>query len=65
MTKDLTDENIKLMEQVNTLQECNTFWAHECEKLASIVWYKMFLIVSCALNLTFISSIIGLWLWLK
>lgn len=54
-----------LLQRIRTLQENNTAWAHECENLGAIFWYKLFLFASCALNLAFIFGIVGWWLWLK
>ena len=56
-----------LLKRVRALQENNTFWAHECEKLHTLGWYKFGFFVSCVLNVMLIISIImfGWWLWVE
>ena len=53
-----------LLKRIRDLQSNNSFWAEQCEKLHTLGWYKVGLIVSCALNLAFIFGIMGWWLWL-
>jgi hypothetical protein len=54
-----------LLQRIRTLQENNTAWAHECEKLHALGWYKFGFIVSCALNLVLGFGVAGWWLWLR
>jgi hypothetical protein len=56
------DNTSSLLKRIRELQSNNAAWAHECEKVGSIFWYRLFLFVSCALNLAFIFGIVG-WLW--
>jgi len=56
-----------LLKRIRDLQFNNTYWSVQCEKLHTLGWYKVGLVVSCALNLAFIFGFIfvGWWLWLK
>ena len=54
-----------LLQRIRQLQRNNVFWARECEKLYTQVWYKFFLVVSYALNLAFIFGFIGWEVWEK
>jgi len=66
MSIDVNDTS-NLLQSIRTLQTNNTFWAHECEKLHTLGWYKFGFVVSCVLNLVFIFGyiFIGWWIWLR